>query len=136
MNVRRQFRLPSDDEAGLDRLGLRWEALVQAARRWIVVYNFILPEGFVQATADMSIEIVAGYPPGMLDMAYFSPTLTMPSGRAILQTNAVEQIDGKPWQRWSRHRTPDNPWRLGEDCLETHIDYVVAFLTAEVGRGR
>lgn len=63
MNVRRQFRLPSDDEAGLDRLGLRWEALVQAARRWIVIYNFILPEGFVQATADMSIEIVAGYPP-------------------------------------------------------------------------
>jgi hypothetical protein len=72
----------------------------------------------------------------MLDMAYFSPALTMASGRTILQTNAVEQIDGRPWQRWSRHRTPDNPWRLGEDCLETHIDYMVAFLTAEVGRGR
>jgi E2/UBC family protein E len=134
--MRRQFRLPGADEAALEQLALNWEALVDAGRRWIILYGFRLPEGFNQTVADLAVEIVAGYPPGALDMAYFSPALNMPSGRTIAQTNVVQQIDGKPWQRWSRHRTPDNAWRLGEDSLETHIDYVVAFLAAEVARGR
>jgi hypothetical protein len=134
VTTRRQFRLPSADEDALDRLGLRWEALAENGRRWIVVNGFALPEGFAQAVADLSIEIASGYPPGLLDMAFFNPFITMPTGRIIPQTNVSEQIDGRTWQRWSRHRTPTNPWRLGEDCLETHIDYIVAFLTAEIGR--
>jgi hypothetical protein len=135
MSPRRQFRLPSADELALDRLGLRWETLSMAGRQWVFIYGFAIPEGFVQKTVDVAIEIRGGYPPGELDMAFFSPFLSMPSARVIAQTNVTEQLDGKTWQRWSRHRTPENSWRLGEDSLETHIDYILAFLTAEIGRG-
>jgi hypothetical protein len=136
VSTRRQFRLPSTDEVALDRLGLRWETLSVANRQWVLIYGFAIPEGFVQKVADVAIEIPGGYPPGALDMAFFSPFLSMPSARVIAQTQHTEQIDGKTWQRWSRHRTAENSWRLGEDSLETHIDHVLAFLTAEIGRGR
>lgn len=135
MNTRRQFRLPSADEVELERLGLQWETLTVDNRQWVLIYGFAIPEGFVQKVADVAIEIPGGYPPGPLDMAYFSPSLSMPSARPIAQTQHTELIDGKTWQRWSRHRTPENSWRLGEDSLETHIDYILAFLTEEISRG-
>ena len=136
MSDRRQFRLPGADESHLNSLGRHWEGLVFAGRRWLIIYSFPIPVGFVQTMSDIAIEIVGGYPPAPLDMAYFSPALTMPSGRIIAQTNVIEQIDGKSWQRWSRHRTPQNPWVLGEDTLVTHLDYVTGWLTEELLRGR
>ena len=135
MEPRRQFRLPAEDQPALDRLGLRWETLVDQKRQWVVISDFTLPSGFIQATAHLAIEINGAYPVGPLDMAYFSPALCMPSGRVIPQTQVTEQIDGRPFQRWSRHRTSENQWRPGEDSLDTHIDYIVAFLTHETERG-
>jgi hypothetical protein len=132
--LRREFRLPEADEEFLGRLGLHWEAICQGNRRWLVIYAFPLPDGFTVAMADMAIEILAGYPPGPLDMAYFLPALRRSDGKAIPQTQAVEQISGKSWQRWSRHRTGDCPWISGEDSLETHVEFVRAFLEREPRR--
>ena len=45
---------------------------------------------------------------------------------------ASEGFDGKTWQRWSRHRTPANPWRPGLDNLATHFGLVEEWFGREV----
>ena len=132
--LRRDFQLPEADEEFLVRLGLRAEAICERNRRWLVIYDFPLPPGFTVSVADVAIEILAGYPPGPLDMAYFAPALKRRDGKTIPQTQVVEQITGKSWQRWSRHRTRECPWVAGEDSVETHIEFVRAFLEREPGR--
>jgi hypothetical protein len=47
---------------------------------------------------------------------------------------AQQQIDGTGWQRWSRHRTPQNPWRPGVDSVATHLVLVDQWLLREFGR--
>src|SRR6185369_5192117 len=42
---RRQFRLPEADEAFLDGLGLRWEAIVEAGAKWVIIYGYTIPAG-------------------------------------------------------------------------------------------
>jgi hypothetical protein len=131
---RRDFQLPEADEDFLARLRLSWDTIREGNRRWLVIHEFPLPPGFTVTVADVAIDILAGYPPGPLDMAYFFPALRRADGKAIPQTQAVEQIAGRSWQRWSRHRTGDCPWISGEDCLETHVGFVKAFLEREPSR--
>ena len=131
---RRNFRLPEADEEILIRLGLRWETISEGPRRWLVIYDFPLPPGYNVAIVSLAIEIPAGYPPGALDMGYFHPPLRRADGKAIPQANHNEQMAGKSWQRWSRHRTGECPWVPGEDSLETHIEFVKAFLEREPRR--
>jgi hypothetical protein len=134
MSSRRQFRLPSADEAFLDRLGLPWETIVETNRRWLFISGFAIPAGYLQRVADMAIEIVGGYPPGPLDMAYFAPALMREDRRLIPMTNYLPTIDNKQWQRWSRHRHPQDPWIMGEDNLATHVYYVTDWLAEEIKR--
>jgi hypothetical protein len=56
-------------------------------------------------------------------MAYFFPALSRLDGKAI---NAIsfQPINGKTYQRWSRHRTGQNPWREGIDDLSTHLSLI------------
>jgi hypothetical protein len=54
-------------------------------------------------------------------MFYLLPAVARPDGAAIPATSA-QAIDGKTYQRWSRHRPSDQPWRPGIDNLETHFD--------------
>ncbi len=134
MTPRRQFRLPTADEAFLNSLGLQWEAISEAGVSWVIVRNYLLPPGFRHAVTDMAIRIISGYPDAALDMAYFYPWLEMPSGRAISRTEGRQALDGRKWQQWSRHRTGVNPWVPGEDNLQTHYEYVQSWLAAEPGR--
>lgn len=132
--ARREFQLPEADEEFLRTLGLAWETIRQADRRWLIIYQMPLPTGFATNHANVAIEILAGYPPGHLDMAYFSPTLERADRKPMPQTQHIEKIDGTNWQRWSRHRTGECPWIAGEDSLETHIDFVKTFLEREPKR--
>jgi hypothetical protein len=131
---RRQFRLPAADEVFLDHLGLRWEALVQGAQRWIVVYGLPLPIGYVQRSVNVAIQIAPGYPPGVLEMAFFDPPISRADGRAIPQTQGEIPLDGKSWQQWSRHRTEANPWVDGEDSFGSHFIYMQSWLEGEPKR--
>lgn len=136
MADRRQFKLSSADEAVLNRLGRRWEALAEPGKNWIIVYGYAPPHGFVQTSVDMALWLQQGYPAVEIDMAYFSPALSMPSNRVINRTQVTMMIDGRQWQRWSRHRQPGGPaWNPGEDSLETHLEYVDMFLNQELERG-
>jgi hypothetical protein len=131
---RRQFRLSESDEAFLDHLGFWWETLIDAQLRWLVIREFLLPAGYNRGTASVAIIIAPGYPPGPLDMAYFHPWLSRVDSRPIPCANTAQMIDGLSWQRWSRHRTAENPWIEGEDDLASHFHYMESWLANELQR--
>ena len=43
-------------------------------------------------------------------------------------------LAGLTFQQWSRHRTPQNPWRVGIDDLGTHLVLVGDWLVKELTR--
>lgn len=134
LEARREFTLAAEDQDFLDSLTLRWEALRHANRLWVIVYDVPLLPGYQAVMADVAIEIAPGYPTSQLDMAYFNPPLSRADGKAIVCVEAIEQIDGKGWQRWSRHRTPASLQVPGFDNFERHFAYVQDWLVREIER--
>ena len=57
--------------------------------------------------------------------------LTVGCPKAIGATRNKQAIDGKTYQRWSRHRTAQNPWKAGFDGLETHVYLIEDWLVRE-----
>ena len=121
--MRRQFQLPAEDIAFLDSLGLNWETINDNNMQWVLIHGFPVVKGYNIANVSVAIKIETGYPRSPLDMAYFYPHLQRLDGRLI---NALsgQPIDGKQYQRWSRHRTAQNPWRQGIDDLSTHVGLI------------
>ena len=132
--MRRDFALPLADREYLDATGFPWEAVKQGGDFWLLLHDMELPAGYTVANASVAIKIEPGYPNAQLDMAYFFPLLARKDGKAIPCADARTQIDGKQWQRWSRHRTPANPWIAGEDSIETHFILVRDWLAREFER--
>jgi len=129
-DVRRQFQLPDADAELLDSRGLVWEAVVDGGVQWVVVHDYPLPPGYTATCANVALQIPASYPDVQIDMVYFCPDLARMDGTAIGRTSQ-QNIGGKRWQRWSRHRTRENPWRRGLDCVETHLWLVDEWLLRE-----
>ncbi len=134
IELRRQFRLPETDEMFLNGLGRRWETVVESGIRWLIIRDYPIPVGYNRTSVDVVIVIAPGYPPGPLDMAFFHPWLYRTDGSTIPAANSAQTLDGLSWQRWSRHRRPDNPWIEGEDDLASHIHYMEYWLAAELER--
>lgn len=128
---RQDFKLLPDDLAFLNALGLRWEAVLEGQVMCVVIYDWPLPPGYNVDAADVHVRMTAGYPDVQIDMAYFAPALARRDGRSINGLSSL-QFDGRQWQQWSRHRTANSPWRIGEDGLLTHMQYVYAWLEAEL----
>jgi len=131
--LRRQFKMPSRDSKYLDRTGLKWETVLESGVQRLVVYGFPAPPGYSSAKVDLNLRIEPMYPATQIDMVYFRPPLALTNGRAI-PALSTEVFDGKSWQRWSRHRTPENPWREDEDGVETHLECVATWLQRELAR--
>lgn len=121
--MKKDFQLPEEDVIFLDGLGLPWEAVNDQGMQWVIVHDYPVAFGYNHQKISVAIKIETGYPRAPLDMAYFFPALQRLDGKAI---NAVsgQPIDGKQYQRWSRHRTGTNPWREGVDDLSTHLALV------------
>lgn len=132
--LRRQFALPEEDEVHLDARGLPWETIVSEGGRWLFVHQFPVPSGYDHPTVTVAIQISAGYPTAALDMVYVHPPLASSDGRAIGALTAMA-IDGKTFQRWSRHRTSANPWRPGIDDVAAHLALVDEWFAREFRRG-
>lgn len=130
LDVRKQFLLPADDLVWLDGITLRYELVVEGVPR-VIVYDFPLPKGYTRDHVDVSVRIEPGYPDTQIDMAYFFPAIARADARPIGAVS-TEHFDGKVWQRWSRHRTPANPWRPGVDNLSTHFGLVEFWLAREL----
>lgn len=128
---RRQTPVLEQDEAFLKGYGLRWETIVDGST-WVLLHDFPVPDGYNVPSVSMAIRMEGGYPLAALDMIYVYPPLVRRDGKPIAQTQVIQLIDGKPFQRWSRHRTGENPWVAGLDSLETHIYLVEEFFAAEL----
>lgn len=121
--TRRQFDLLDEDVEFLESLGLPWETLSESTGRWVLIHNYPVCEGYNVESLTVAVKVEPGYPRTQLDMAYFFPALTRIDGQVIGATS-VQQIESKSYQRWSRHRTGQNPWREGIDNLSTHMSLV------------
>jgi hypothetical protein len=127
--ARRMFVLPEEDTELLEAGGYDWETVVGGGR-WLLIHDFALPPGFTCSSTSAAIQIPSGYPSGALDMVYFHPAVLRADGRIIRATQANARIDGKAWQRWSRHYTAANPWRPGEYNVVTHLNLARSWVEA------
>lgn len=129
--MRREFSLPEEDEEWLEGLGLPYELVNEGGVLRVVVSDWPVPAAYTESRVTANVRIDPGYPDSQIDMVYFYPQLVRRDGKAIgaLTTDA---FDGKVWQRWSRHRTPANPWRPGIDNLATHFGLIEDWLEREL----
>lgn len=128
--MRRQFDLPEADEAHLESLGRPWETITDGSARWLLVHEWPISAGYNYSAVSIAIRIEPGYPDTQLDMVYVLPHLAR-TDQVSINALSNQAIDGKDWQRWSRHRTNENPWRPGIDDLSTHLFLVDDWFTRE-----
>jgi len=121
--MRHDFQLPEEDVIYLDGTGLSWESINDRGMQWVLIHNYPVPSGYNIKNVTVAVKIETGYPRTPLDMAYFYPPLQRLDGK-VIKAISGQSIDGKQFQRWSRHRTPQNPWREGIDDLCTHLALV------------
>lgn len=131
--LRRQFQLPEADVEGLEAAGFRWET-IGVGGGWLLVHGYELPTGYNVDRASVAIQIPGGYPTTPLDMVFFNPILSRRDGRPIPAAQAIMQIDGAGWQRWSRHYSPAHPWLPGEYNVLTHLALARHWLEREFSR--
>lgn len=129
--MRRQFLLPEEDTEQLDSLGVEWETLREPNGQWLLLHGFLFPSGYNPATGSVAVQIPGNYPVAGLDMAYFFPHLSRVDGQPLRQTDARVRVDGKDWQRWSRHYS----WVPGQHNIGTHVVLVRRWLDHGVGKG-
>ena len=129
---RRDFALLPADEDWLDAGGYSWTTLVDGGRRWLLLRDVALPAGYTSPSTTIAMEVPTAYPMAEIDMFYCHPSLARSDGQIIPQTDAVEVIGGRTFQRWSRHRGAIAPWRPGRDSVVTHLLLIDASLTREV----
>ena len=130
--LRQDFRMPEADEAYLQSRGLQWEAIVDSGNRLILIHGWKLPAGYNHTEASLALLIPANYPDSQIDMVYFKQHLARLDGKAIGSLTGFT-IGGVTWQRWSRHRTQENPWRVGIDDVASHLTLVDEWLRREFG---
>lgn len=128
--MRREFELPDGDVEFLDAQALPWEAVRVGAVGRLIIHDFPIPAGYKHDRTTLNLRIEPAYPETQIDMVYFLPALERIDGAAIPQIS-VDQFDGKTWQRWSRHRTGQNPWRPGIDDVGSHLALVRFWLERE-----
>ena len=133
MDPRRDFDLLPQDEEFLDEHGHPWETILDGSQ-WVLIHEFPTHEGYNHPHVTVAIRMETGYPNTELNMAYFFPALARQNGKLIGATGAKQMIDGKTYQRWSRHRTAQNPWRVGLDRLDTHVILIEDWLAREFER--
>ncbi len=130
MSTRRQFALPEVDVQFLEDYQVEWETINDGSQ-WVLLHRFPTGDGYNHTEVTTAIRLETGYPITPLDMVYFDPPLARTDGKSIPATTHKQQIDGRTFQRWSRHRTPQNPWTPGVDSIESHIHLIEDWLQRE-----
>jgi Prokaryotic E2 family E len=132
MALRRDFELLLADHQFLENYGLPWEA-IQDGSPWVLMHEFPTHPGYNHKTVATAVRLETGYPLTQLDMVYFYPALVRIDGKPIGATSENQIIAGRSYQRWSRHRTAQNPWKPGEDDLGSHVALIEDWLAREFG---
>ena len=120
------------DHAHLARLGLRWEAVEQLERRWLLIHDYPLPLGYSVTHNLLALEIPPTYPGAQIYGFYAYPPLALTSGRTIGNTQLRGTIDQREFHGWSRNRG-SLAWNPATDNVSTQLMLVEAALAKEVG---
>lgn len=129
----RAFALLDVDEAHLDRLGLRWETIIEVNRRWLLLHEYPLPSGYTVAHTKLALEIPPTYPGAQIYGFYAYPPLALACGRVIERTQLRGVLLGVEYHGWSRNRGPAAPWNPATDNVVTQLALVDAALAKEIG---
>jgi len=127
----RDFQLSADDQIFLKNMNFKYDLCKEGNIFWLIINNFPIPKGYNTTEAKVALLIPPNYPQTQIDMAYFSPALSLENLKKIPQSNISQNIGGIFFQRWSRHRTAQNPWRPNVDNIETHLTCVKNWLKRE-----
>ena len=127
------FALLDIDEAHLDRLGLRWETIIEADRRWLLLHDYPLPAGYTVTHTKVALEIPLTYPGAQIYGFYAYPPLALACGRVIESTQLRGVLLGVEFHGWSRNRGPAAPWNSATDNVVTQLALVDAALVKELG---
>jgi hypothetical protein len=131
--MRRDFTLPEQDVDFLDAFGLQWETIREGAGLWVVISDYPVPVGYNIPKTHIALKIEAAYPVAQIDMVYFFPALEKRNGSSVpIRALANQPLLNVIWQRWSRHRTGENPWRPGLDDISTHLQMVNYWMEREL----
>lgn len=129
---RREFSLLAVDEIFLQKSGLKWEALVEQDRRWLLIFDYPIPDGYNVGKTTLLLEIPLPYPAAQIDMFYTYPPLSLQSGRAIDRTQVRATVHGIEYHGWSRHRGDRSPWDPSSDNVITHLALVESSIAKEI----
>lgn len=135
----RAFQLLPKDHQYLDALGLKWETVIEhdaatgATRRWLLIHDYPLLEGFSQSEVKLAQEIVPDYPAAQIDMFYFLPFVSLANGQEVPSTQVRATIKGVTYQGWSRHRNGVSAWDPNSDCVQTQMALVESCMFKELG---
>ena len=134
MELRRQFGLLPADRQFLEDYTLPWETIIDGSQ-WVLIHDFSTQhEGYNHQTVTVAIRLETGYPTTQLNMVYVYPALSRKDNRPIGATEVRQPLDGKSYQRWSRHRTRHNPWKPGVDGIESHVYLIEDWFAREFER--
>ena len=135
VEVKTEFELSEEDISFLDSLNLEWEGIIEGNNQWLLMHNYKLPEGYAQEEVTVAFLIPKKYPDAGLDMAYYCPPISRSDGRAIPASTTYQDIGGKKFQRWSRHRQPNlNQWNPEFDSIMTHYELMDSWIKNELKR--
>lgn len=97
---------------------------------WLILRSCKLPDGFNARVADVAFLIPKSYPASQLDMFYFFPELKRNDGEPIGALSS-QTLEGKLYQRWSRHRSGQNSWDPEVDNIQSHYEMMMSCLKEE-----
>lgn len=129
---RRDFKLLPKDEDYLNRRSLLWETIIENERRWLIIRSFTLPVGYNYQTVDIASDIPTSYPAAEIDMFYCYPAVMTINNIEPPTTTVRVQIEGKQYQRWSRHLNGATKWNIDSDSVVTHIAVIDECILREV----
>lgn len=129
----RQFALLEGDESYLDGIGLEWETVETGGHRWLTIRDYPVPDGYTVKSTMLALMVPSTYPQAEIDMFYVHPHLHRTTGEEIPATQALQEIAGMSYQRWSRHRGSIRPWNPARDNVVTHLALVESALLKEIG---
>ena len=132
VQCRRDFALLGVDESFLNQHFDLWQTLIEGGRRWLLIHDFPLPNGFSVTSATLAVDIPLTYPGAQIDMFFVNPLLALTNGAALPCTEGRVDILGQSYQQWSRHRGAASAWQSDSDNVVTHLALVESALANEV----
>ena len=114
------MKLPATDHDFLDHAGISYRMFEEAGMLNVELIDFPIPDGLNARNASVLFRLSPSYPDTPPDMWWVIPHLAPLEGGVIPATEIIETIDGRSWQRWSRHLDATS-WRSGIDGLESYV---------------